>query len=391
MDTIVDIGFPYHYLLEESKATGRPSAVFLGNDYKNMSQSLDRKTYIALTDQCLDYLRKNCKDCDLYYKPHPNETDEYTTFNLTGFKVIPKEENEVAEVFFWKRLGSVKYVFSVASTSAWFAYNFGMNAYTFLKLAETVLGKDIGSAADYFKQLPESFFIRDFNQPLVENKKLIGTDPISEGKLIEDLRGSKDVWFIVGDPAMLVIYISFVKLIRKNLPDKKVRMILSRHHRWERVKEAYYASEFDSVTSFPRNLYSLRPRKFLKIIRAVFAVKKFKLDPRDVLLCFANSNLIENCFLSFFPNKKIAVQFKEYFEINYGLRESDILRGEKLRIRPTVRIFSLLIEPLLGLYPSIYKEYRDGRVNNIVRFVRPATEIYDRIYLLSDKHSTNIV
>ncbi len=391
MGTIENIGFPYYYLLEESKTHGRPSAVFLGNDYKNMSKTLDRKAFIGLTNRCLDYMRRNCRDCALYYKPHPNETDEYTALDLEGFEVIPKEENEVAEVFFWKRLGSVRYAFSIASTAVWSAYNLGFNAYTFLKIAEPLLGKDIGSALDYYKELPDSFFIRDFDQPLVENRKTIQPDPIPEGKLLADMGERGDVWFIVGDPGMLVIYISFVQLIRKHFPDKRIRMILVLHHRWKRVKEAHYKSEFDSVTAFPRCLYSLRPRKFIEIIRTIYTIKNFKLGPRDVLLCFANSNLVENCFLSFFPNKKIAIQLKEYFEINYGLRESETLRGAKLRIRPTVRIFSSIIEPLLGLYSSVYKEYGDGRVNNIVRFVRPATEIYDRVYLLSEKRGINTV
>ncbi|MBI2100039.1 MAG: hypothetical protein HYT48_01720 [Candidatus Vogelbacteria bacterium] len=357
-------------------------AIFLGNDFKNMSKTLDREAYIEQTNQCLDYMRRECRGCSLYYKPHPNETDEYSFFDLDGFQVIGKEDNEIAEIFFWKNLSSIKYVFSIASTAVWSAYNLGLNAYTFIRPVEAVIGKDIASAGDYFDELPSSFFITNFDQPLRENRKILVPDHLAEGRFLRDLESGNDVWFLVGDPGMLVIYISFVNLIKKNFPHKKINLILPRHHRWGRVKEKHYRSYFNQIVSFPRSLYSLKPSRFIEIIKTILAIKRFKLPPQDVLLLFANSNLVENCFVSYFPNKKIAVQFKDYFEINYGLKESEILRGEKLKARFTSIMFNLIIEPILGLYRSIYLEYGDGRVINIVRFLKPATKIYDRIYLL---------
>ncbi|HEY4495894.1 MAG TPA: hypothetical protein VJC04_00860 [Candidatus Paceibacterota bacterium] len=382
---IINYPVPYFYLLNNPEAEKQHAhiAVFLGNDFKNMSKTLDQVAYVKQTNRCLDYIRRECRGCKLYYKPHPNETDEHSYFNLYSFEIVKKENNDLAEIFFWKNMREIKYVFSIASTAVWSAYNLGLNAYSFLKCVEGTLGKDIGSAKDYFDQLPSSFFINDYQQALIENHKILKPDPVSEGHLAHDLTGHKNVWFIVGDPGMLLIYISFVNLIRKNFPDKQINLIQPRHHRWLKVRETDYRSYFDQIVSFPRGLYSLRPRRFIDILKTILAIKKFKLDPRDVLLLFANTNLVENCFLSYFPNKKIAVQFKDYFEINYGLKESEILKGEKLKARFTAKIFNTIMEPLLGLYRSIYLEYGDGRMINLVRFIKPATKIYDRIYLLS--------
>src|SRR3989344_7536034 len=104
--------FPYFYLLDKSLDLNQDGnwAIFLGNDFKNMSVTLDRDAYIRETNHCLDYIRKNCKGLKLYYKPHPNETDEYTHFNLDSFEVIKKADNEVAEIYFWKNHHKIKYV-----------------------------------------------------------------------------------------------------------------------------------------------------------------------------------------------------------------------------------------------------------------------------------------
>lgn len=385
-DKIVNFPFPYFYLLSDTGESGaRPDmAVFLGVDFKNLRQTLDLPAFIRESNRCLDYMRRECVGCTLYYKPHPGETDEYTHLDLRSFEIIPKEENEVAEVFFWKRLDRVKYVFSTVSTSVWSAYNLGLNSYTFTRCVEKGVGKDTGGARDYYDQLPESFFINDYSEKLYENKKTLRPDPVSEAHLLKDLEGERDVWLVAGDPGMLVIYVSFAQLIRKHFPGKKVNMILIRHHRWSRVKESHYKDYFDSIVTFPRGLYSFRPRKFIEIIRTIRAVKNFELDPKDTLLLFANTNVVENCLLSFFPNKKIAIQYKSYFETNYELRELKVLRGEKARIRPTIAIFSWLIEPLLGLHRSVYIEYADGKIVNIVRYILPASKIYDRIYLLTE-------
>src|SRR3989344_6727920 len=116
---IIDCPVAYFYLLDNPETEKQHAyiAVFLGNDFKNMSKTLDRAAYIEQTNLCLEYIRRECPNCELYYKPHPNETDEHSYFNLRSFKMVKKEDNDLAEIFFWKNIRRIKYVFSIASTA----------------------------------------------------------------------------------------------------------------------------------------------------------------------------------------------------------------------------------------------------------------------------------
>ena len=110
-DKLISCPIPYFYLLDRSGDGAEANwAVFLGNDFKNMSQTLNRPAYIKQTNLCLDYIRRECRGCKLFYKPHPNETDEYSHFNLDGFDVIDEAHNELAEIYFWQNLNRIKYV-----------------------------------------------------------------------------------------------------------------------------------------------------------------------------------------------------------------------------------------------------------------------------------------
>src|SRR4030042_6358854 len=65
--------------------TMRKRVIFFGNDFKSYPKSTDRETFARVTNRCLEYVRRHYPGYDLYYKPHPVETDEHTWLNLQGF------------------------------------------------------------------------------------------------------------------------------------------------------------------------------------------------------------------------------------------------------------------------------------------------------------------
>lgn len=63
--------------------------------------------------------------------------------------------------------------------------------------------------------------------------------------------------------------------------------------------------------------------------------------------------------------------------------EGRVLGHEKgFRISAGVYFFNWLVEPVLGLHRTVYREFKDGRVLNINRYAAPLGKIYDKVFVI---------
>src|SRR3989344_4385310 len=167
--------WPYYWL---GALKGRPESekliVFFGADFRNIPE-VNSELFIEKTNRCLDYIRRNYADCQLIYRPHPDETDESHLFNLTSFSV--QKDDQIAETFLWKNRERIKYIFSVCSTSSIAGFNMGLNAYSFYRyFRELFKGASRIFDDHYFTGFPDDFFIENLSVPLFANKRELKED-----------------------------------------------------------------------------------------------------------------------------------------------------------------------------------------------------------------------
>src|SRR3989344_4269606 len=113
-DNIFKVAVPYHLLYETRGGDdGRDAVIFWGADFRHFPESTDREEFVKRTNLCLDYVRRVCADCRLFYKPHPAETDEFEFLNLESFEMT--KDTDIGEVFLLKNIEKIKYNFSVCS------------------------------------------------------------------------------------------------------------------------------------------------------------------------------------------------------------------------------------------------------------------------------------
>ena len=147
--------------------------VFFGNDMASFRKiGADADPYIKKCDECLDYLRKNFKNCRLHYKPHPSDKEERALLNLDGFDFINDKIN--SELFLFQNRDRIKGVFSLGSASSWSAYGMGLNAYVFYKCFTDICGDELAKPLDdFFLGMPQSFFVKDFDEKIVDNAPIL--------------------------------------------------------------------------------------------------------------------------------------------------------------------------------------------------------------------------
>ena len=128
--------WPYHWLLLDKNETanniekGERLAVFFGNDFFG-TKEIDYDKFIKRTNDCLLYVRRNCRGCKLIYRPHPEERKEIKLLDLASF--IIQRDGQTAEEFVLKNRVKIKYAFSFCSTSSIASLNLGINSYIFYR------------------------------------------------------------------------------------------------------------------------------------------------------------------------------------------------------------------------------------------------------------------
>lgn len=356
---------------------GRRMVIFLGNDFRNLpSINLERATQI--TNQCLDYVRRECSDCDLFYKLHPAETDEYKMLNLEGFALM---EKTVVEVLYMKYAARIEHVFSLGSLASVTAHNFGLNSSLFLEIAASALGPQIFDGfRKYFSVLPEKCFINDFSQSLRENKK--ETDP-SE-KLENQIRAlvasrSGTAWMLIGDPNSLPYAKTIDTLIKKHNSNMRMHLVISWHHRWNTMPIDEVKKLFNAISVIPRVFYSLHPKKILKAWRTARMIRNWPVSKDDVVISRLGLAFTDDCFASYFRHiPRVALMPKDFFDLAFKELNLD---PQKYRKRLGATFFNRILEPLLGIERTEYLENIPRTGWNIFRYVRPVNDIFDEVWV----------
>ena len=380
--------WPFYWLDEGQESTiASESVVFFGGDFYNIS-GIDREEFIKKNNQCLDYIRKNFSGHKLYYKPHPAETTERRHLNLECFELV--EESILADLFVWKNRKNIKCAFSIFSSSSITAHALGVNSYNFFKFCLPAFHRlpRIFNTL-YFQEMPTSCFIENLEQKPLENK----ITPSEDQELINDLvrifadqRGK--IWLIITDTRFFVTAIALASLFKKIKPEKKIGLIVSKHHRWDIVRLGEFKKYFDEIIVLPRLFYSLRPKRLWEAIKTSFRIKRFKIGLEDVIVSFGYCEFVENCFMSHHQDK-FKIAFMPYLAQQTYFKADPLssfgFGDERFSFTKASFFYNKILEPLLGIYRTIYLESGDGTVGfNMMRFQDSIEKVYDLICFMHD-------
>ncbi|OGN10637.1 MAG: hypothetical protein A3J46_05520 [Candidatus Yanofskybacteria bacterium RIFCSPHIGHO2_02_FULL_41_11] len=389
-NNVIPTHFPYYWapVGESSKEEQflKNSVIFLGNDMKGFMAALDNepeifRRYVEMVNQCLGYIRRECGGCNFFYKPHPADLDEQKFLNLSGFEVIKEHVN--AEIFLWKNRESIKSVFAVNSLGLLSAYGFGLNAYAFSEFFRPIFGEKLfESIDDCYTGLPDKFFIRDFGQRLTAYDISVKVDPVLGGFLMDLLVKNKgDIWFIVSATEFIVILVSLANFIKKFDPKRKIKLVISRHHRWDLISLDNIKPYFDEIIFLPRVFYSLKIGKILQAVKVWKEIAGLKVGQGDVIISGSQVEFVENCFISRFKNNsRVGMLMKRDFYTNYDSNNSLFSKNERFKFSRASWFFNKILEPVLGLKKSLFLLYSPG-CTAITRYQEPVNRIFDQVII----------
>ena len=314
--------WPYYWLISNlddnlKKSETEKYVVFFGNDFYNTTD-IDYNKFVERINQCLEYVRRNCQGYELIYRPHPEEREEIKLLNLSSF--IIQRDGQTAEEFVLENRKKIKYAFSFCSTSSIASLGLGINSYIFYRCFSDIFsGINQVFTDNYLRDLPESFFIKHFDHRLLPNKIEVKKDEATEAAFKEILTKKKGpIWFIIQENRYLLIIESLTIMIRKMFPERKINLIISRHHRWTDKKLTELKGKFDEVISFKRVFYSLMPNRLIEAFRLSRKIKNVGIEEESVLIGLAHHDFIENCFMSYNKqNFRLAVLPESVWRLNF--------------------------------------------------------------------------
>lgn len=377
-----NIEFPYNWEPQSTQKEKR-KVIFFGNDYRNLPfANLDE--YTRLTNLCLEYVRIHCAGLELYYKPHPAETDEFKLIDLRGFTLIQERNN--AEIFLYKNRDDIKYVFSASSWASAAAYSFGISSYIFLELFRACAGT---VSTDfyrklYFSELPESFFIDSFDQEFVENARTPKDTTVPESFRTLLARKPKTIWFIMSDISFSATAVALAKQIKKENPSQRLTLVISKHLRWNLIDVDFLTSHFNEIVTLPRFFYSLRPARLLNTIKLALQIRKIETDPSDVIFGFSGFELVENAFISYHPqNYCVSFLNNRDLPIYYETDRYPFFKEHPFHWTKASFFQNKVLEPALGLHRTIFVENTEENILILVRYQKSVNEVYNQVYVLS--------
>lgn len=362
------------------------AVVFFGCPFK-VIPDLQQDAYIAKVNECLEYLRVCYPNKRLQYKPHPAETDEYTRLNLKDFRII--QEKNIADTYLQEHRQEILAVFSTHSITSMTAHSLGLNAYLFLDLFNGIY-RD-GLFRWYrdvcFAEMPDSFFVKDLWSAPKPNAHAVGDNTVLIEKIRRLIPPESDgtIWFIL-QVSPLDAMLATLKITRKTFPNRRIGLLLYRHHRWDKMDFEVVRNLFDEVHVFPRTFYSLRPRKVLQIVRLASAVKRFPVAVNDVFFGFAGCELLENMFISYHPrNLRISFWMRRGFSVHQRTAENAFFKGRRYSFTPATFVYYKAILPVLRLHQVVFLKPvgEDRELYTIHRYMRPMNEVYDFVFYMS--------
>ncbi len=379
MDVVKKVAFPY--LLSDTirKNSDADTVIFFGTDFYNLPKGSDRTLFIQRTNGMLAYIRKHFSGSRLLYQPHPNETDEYALLDLAGFEVGKKT---IADLLLWEEASRIAAVFASCSWAAASAYAMGHRSGVFLDLLKGAIPDEaLTGYRSYFAGFPDSFFIRSFEQELPPYAPARNDEERRALASIENVVGNaKTAWFLSSDPA----YAVQAAIVGKELKRRgiQINLLKVRHPRWSILEGASFYAMFDHIFDVPRQWYTARPKNISALVRNVIELRRLPIRKGDALISFAHTQFAENCILSWYPElKKILMLESRWYHFTYE-EEGRTLPRTGFHTSLGTRLFNFVVEPLLRLHRSVYKEYKDGRVLNINRYQAPLEAIYDGVFVM---------
>ncbi|MBI2062851.1 MAG: hypothetical protein HYT61_01255 [Candidatus Yanofskybacteria bacterium] len=388
INNVSRIYLPYLWSLssKESDSAGvfrKRMVIFFGSDMNGILKPgfADKDLYIAQCNECLDYIRRNFEGYDLYYKPHPADEKECLFLNLKGFNLIL--DKTTAELFLWQNLPKIKCVFAVNSWSAVSARSFGLDVYLFNRLFKNVYSsKYYESVETYLAQVPDTIFVNDLKQKLTENKIYIAKDECL-GHEIRELFSSfhGKIWLVFSHTEFAVSALSLARFLKNILHGVKINLVVSRHPRWDFIKQNDISDCFDEIKFFPRIFYSLEPRKLFNNLKIALAVKKFGIKPDDMIISFSQVEFLENCFLSYYKrNKRIGFIGERDFNFNYNPENQIFSGNDNFRFTKASWFYNKIWEPFLGLNKTAFQIYDDGELF-VLRYQKPINDIFNKVFI----------
>ncbi len=369
--------FPYGV---GTQVGGEKLVIFFGADFYNFPKGSDIPLFVEKTNHMLRYIERNFPGCRYLYQPHPNETDEYTHIELGEFNV---GEKTIADVLMWKEFGRIEGVFAACSWAAATAYSMGLRAGVFLdQLSGAVPDDALMGWRSYFEGFPDSFFIRSLDSPV---PSAVSLDPNREResfeKIVAALGDAKTVWCMAADPAYGIRASMLARNI-KQVCGKNVKfgLLKIRHPRWDVVAGARFLSEFDTIVSVPFQWYTARLSMVPSLLRNILELRRLPITRDDAFISFSHMQFSENAVLSWYPGKKILMTESRWYSFTYE-REGKTVSSDGYRRSLGVRFFNYVLEPLLRLHGTDFREYKDGKVLNFFRYKDPLDRVYDSVFV----------
>lgn len=332
----------------------------------------------------LEYLRRNFPGRQLVYQAHPNETTEHELLDLRGFV---RGEKTIAEIFLYQNAGQIEYVFSACSAASASAYAMGFNSAIFLEACRGAVDEGtIINYRSYFAGTPESFFIKNFTDPVPTRPEHSFESEAAGLEAIRQAVGSSPkIWVLAADPALALRTAILVKQLKEKNPKLQTVLLKISQRRWEMVEaNPIFREAFSEIINLPndRVWYSVRPAKIKAAIRKSRELKGLGLSPGDTLISLTHLLFEENCLLSYYRevNKILLIENRWYhFSYNGGYR---LLPKSDFHASWGGHFFNYCLEPLLRLHRTLFREYRDGQLPNYFRYRAPLERVYDTTFVL---------
>jgi hypothetical protein len=261
----------------------------------------------------------------------------------------------------------------------------GLNAHVFYKCFENIYDKEIMRPLDeFYFDMPESFFIRNFNNKMVDNAQPLKKDEHLELILREALNKNKGkIWLVVFTVEYVVMLVALAKIVKSIDPVRKIGLIISRHRYWDTLSAGQFGEHFDEILFWPRINYSLRPAKLWQALKEARQIKKINISERDILISISQNSFVENCLNSCNKkNLKIGLIASKDFNLFYNSQNSVYSSNNNFRFSKASWFYNNIFEPLLGLHRSIFMFYGGGKGSFITRYQKPLNEIFDQLIIL---------
>mgnify|MGYP001603823625 CR=1 FL=1 len=384
MGSITKINFPFSLSRVRQSVSEKPMAVFFGADFYNLPLDANQGLFIEKTNEILNLIRKELPKHKLVYQPHPNETDEFSKLDLRGFEV---GEHTIAEIYLYENASAIDYVFSAQSGASIAAFSMGFDSVIFLDLLHGALSEEtIVGYRSYFDGLPESFFMKSFTGPLYRRNQRSSEIELRALTMISSLiNPNKTLFVLSSDPSTALRGAVLVRQLRRQFPLLTAKLIMINHRRWQLAKDnPTVAGSFNEIILLPwsRVWYSTNWANLEKTFRAARTLRKQTFEVGETLISLAHGLFEENAILSYHShlNKILLIENRWYkFIYDGGYRE---LPSGGWEDSWGARLFNHFLEPLLGLYRTVYREYQDGKVLNLFRYQKDPEQIYDKILVL---------